>query len=482
MRRTKIVATLGPASWDEPVLEQLIEAGLNVVRLNFSHGDRESKKQLIDLVRSVSNRLGKPVAILQDLAGPKVRIGTFEDGPVHLRAGQHFTLTSRDVPGCDGEVGLVYKDLPADVKAGDTLLLADGALELTVEEVDGPDIRCRVVTGGELSSNKGINLPSGTISAPILDDKDVADLKFGLENGVDHVALSFVRTADDVRAARAVMAEAGIHVPLIAKIEQQQGIENFGAILAEVDGVMVARGDLGVEIPFEQVPCIQKDLIGRANAASRPVITATQMLKSMVESPRPTRAEVSDVANAILDGSDAVMLSEETAMGEYPVESVKAMDRIARAAESIFPYEDWSMRFERHVALTTDEAVARSACRTAEAVGAAAIVTLTSSGSTTRLVSKYRPPQPILAMTDREETWRSLALTWGAVPLLTPSSDDAQQLEDMCLDIAVEQGYLKKGMTVVVTAGMPLHVSGCTNLVKVVMVGCGGAAYCELDL
>ena len=482
MRRTKIVATLGPASWDEAMFTSLVEAGLNVARLNFSHGDRETMTDLIRRIRHVSNKLGIPVAILQDLAGPKVRIAKFADGPVNLKPGQSFTLTSRDVPGSDTEVGLVYKGLPGDVSAGDTLLLADGALEFTVERVEGEDILCKVVVGGELSSNKGINLPSGTISAPILDEKDIADLRFGLEMGVDYVALSFVRTADDVRTALKAMAEAGASAPLIAKIEQQQGIENYSAILELVDGVMVARGDLGVEIPFEDVPCIQKDLIARANTACRPVITATQMLRSMVDSPRPTRAEVSDVANAILDGSDAVMLSAETAMGDYPLESVQAMARIAIAAESMFPFADWDAHYKRLGVMGTAESVARSACQTADAVDAAAIVTLTSSGSTTRLVSKYRPRQPILAMTDDERTWRALSLVWGAIPILTPAAESLEDLETMCLDMAVEQGYLKRGDTVVLTAGVPLHVSGCTNLVKILMVGCGGAAYCELDL
>lgn len=471
MRRTKIVGTLGPASWTPEILEELIRAGLDVVRLNFSHGDRETKGEHIAMVREVAARLGRPVAVLQDLAGPKVRIGVFEDGPVTLRPGQPFTLTARDVPGCDGEVGLVYKDLPNDVKPGDTLLLADGALEMTVERIDGPDILCRVVNGGELGSNKGINLPSGTISAPILDDKDIADLRFGLERGVDYVALSFVRTGNDVRRALEVMAAAGRRVPLIAKIEQQQGIANIEEIMDLADGVMVARGDLGVEIPFEQVPTIQKRLIAAANRRGEPVITATQMLKSMVESPRPTRAEVSDVANAVLDGSDAVMLSEEMAVGAYPVGAVRAMDRIARAAEADFPFRTWAERYDRDGALSVDEAVARSAVRTAEAVAADAIVTLTKSGGTTRLIAKYRPSQPVLAATDDERTWRALALVWGAVPLLTPAGDDLDDLVAAALDQAVAEGHLRPGQRVVVTAGLPLRKTGGTNLVKVVTVG-----------
>lgn len=471
MRRTKIVGTLGPSSWAPEILEELVLAGLDVVRLNFSHGDRESKGRHIRMVREIAARLDRPVAILQDLAGPKVRIGAFEEGSVTLRAGQHFTLTSRDVPGHDGEVGLVYKELPRDVKPGDTLLLADGALEMTVDRIDGPDILCRVVTGGELGSNKGINLPSGTVSAPILDEKDLADLRFGLEQGVDYVALSFVRTADDVSRALEVMADAGRRVPLIAKIEQQQGLANIEAIMALADGVMVARGDLGVEIPFEQVPTIQKRLIAAANRAGEPVITATQMLKSMVESPRPTRAEVSDVANAVLDGSDAVMLSEEMAVGAHPVGAVKAMDRIIRAAEAEFPFRTWAHRYDEDGTLDVDEAVARFAVRTAAAVAADAILTLTKSGATTRLIAKYRPAQPVIAATDDERTWRALSLVWGAIPLLSPDAGGLDDLMASALDHAVAAGLLRAGQRVVVTAGLPLRRAGGTNLVKVLTVG-----------
>ncbi|MBC8423467.1 pyruvate kinase, partial [bacterium] len=314
MPRTKIVATIGPASRSPEMLERLVRAGLNVARLNFSHGERETKLEIINDLRAVSERLDKPVAILQDLAGPKIRIGKFRDGPVELLSGQTFTLTARDVPGDDTEVSLVYKDLPRDVGVGDTLLLADGTLDLSVESIDVEDVVCRVNVGGELNSNKGINLPSGTVSAPILDEKDIADLRFGLEHGVDYVALSFVRNAADVRACLAVMADAGRSAPVIAKIEQREAITNIEEILSLVDGIMVARGDLGVEIPMEQVPAIQKSLIARANAAGKPVITATQMLKTMGENPPPTRAGVAYVANPIPDGIDAVMLSEVTAL------------------------------------------------------------------------------------------------------------------------------------------------------------------------
>ncbi len=470
MRRTKIVCTVGPATRTRDSLEQLMRAGLDVVRLNFSHGNREAKLDTIRDVREAAAATGRAVAILQDLAGPKIRIGTFAEGPVRLEPGAEFVLTARDVPGDAREVSLTYAGLPGDVSPGDTLLLADGALDLRVESVEGEDIRCRVIVGGELSSSKGINLPSGGISAPILDEKDVADLRFGLEHGVDYVALSFVRDAADVRRALDIMDEAGRRVPLIAKIEQREAVDNLDEILPLVDGLMVARGDLGVEIPMEQVPPVQKSLIHAANAVGKPVITATQMLRSMVESPRPTRAEVSDVANAILDGSDAVMLSEETAVGEYPVAAVEHMDRIALSAEASFPYGSWDGRFAPPGRLTTDRAVAHAAVSMAADLDAAAIICLTRSGSTARLVACHRPPRPILAMTDDEVTWRRMALVWGAVPIMAERRDDLDELEGDALERAVACGCVNPGDTVVVTAGLPLNVPGTTNLIKVVEI------------
>ena len=470
MPRTKIVCTIGPASRSPEMLERLVRAGLDVARLNFSHGDRETKLEIINDLRAVGERLDRPVAVLQDLAGPKIRIGRFANGPVELQHGQTFVLTARDVPGDVNEVSLVYKDLPRDVKPGDTLLLADGALDMSVESVDGEDVTCRVNVGGELNSNKGINLPSGTVSAPNMDEKDIADLRFGLEHGVDYVALSFVRNAADVRACLAVMADAGRRVPVIAKIEQREGIANIEEILSLVDGIMVARGDLGVEIPMEQVPAIQKSLIARANAAGKPVITATQMLKTMVDSPTPTRAEVSDVANAILDGSDAVMLSEETAVGAHPVGAVETMVRIAEAAEAVFPFREWSERFAATEHLSTNEAVAHAAVQMAEEIGAAAVITLTRSGSTTHLVAKHRPRQPILAMTDKRDTWRGLSLIWGAIPMMAEPRDDLDELEGDAVRLAVTCGCCRPGQTVVVTAGLPLHQPGHTNVIKIVEI------------
>ncbi len=470
MRRTKIIATLGPATREPAVLVELIRAGLDVVRLNFSHGSLESKRRTIRDVRAAAAEAGRQVAILQDLAGPKIRIGGFAAGPVTLRRGDLFTLTARDVPGDAREVSVGYKGLAGDVVPGDTLLLADGALCLKVEKVAGPDVVCRVETGGELGANKGINLPSGMISAPILDDKDLTDLRFGLAEDVDFVALSFVRNAADVLACRAAMDDFGIRRPIIAKIEQREAIANIDEILRVVDGLMVARGDLGVEIPLEHVPGVQKSLIYKANAAGVPVITATQMLRSMVESPRPTRAEVSDVANAILDGSDAVMLSEETAVGQHPVEAVRTMARIAESAEESFPYDGWNARFPPCAGLHDDEAVARAACRMAAEIGAAAIITMTTSGSTTRLVAKSRPPQPLLAMTGDAAICRRLALVWGALPFFSPDGETLEEMERDALRLALDAGHVAAGDSVVVTAGLPLHESGRTNLIKIVAV------------
>jgi len=466
MRKTKIVCTIGPASRNADKIMKLIAAGMNVARLNFSHETHEQHLKVINTIRECTAKIDQPVAILQDLAGPKIRLGKFKDGPVHLEFGNTFTLTGRDVPGDKDSVSLTYKELARDVSPRDTLLLADGALELMVESVSGLDIVCKVVVGGALSSSKGINLPDKSINAPILSAKDKADLKFGLDNNVDFVALSFVRNPQDVLEARAIIDESGKPTQLIAKIEKHEALLNIDRILDAVDGLMVARGDLGVEIPIEDIPRVQKMLIDKANRAGKPVITATQMLKSMVESPRPTRSEVTDIANAILDGSDAVMLSEETAIGDYPVESVETMSRIAEKAEDIFPYTEWISKFEKET-LSTEEAVALSACQIAHRINASAITSSTKSGSTTRHVAKYRPSQPIFAMTPDETAYRQLCLVWGAIPFLIAPTDNTDNLEKITMQKAVETGDLQSGDTVVLTAGVPLNIKGTTNLIKI---------------
>lgn len=471
MRRAKIVCTIGPASSSPDMLEKLILSGMNVARLNFSHGTHELHGKVIDSIREISGRLEKPVAVLQDLAGPKIRTGIIVDGPVILKSGQKFCLTARDVQGNSSEVSITYKELPADVLPGDTLLLCDGSIEMEVKETKGEDIICKVIVGGPLDSHKGINLPDRSIQAEILSEKDRKDLAFGLRKEVDYIALSFVRNVEDVRLVRKIINDSGYNTSLIAKIEKHEALNNIDEIIKEVDGIMVARGDLGVEIPIETVPRVQKRLIRKANQSAKPVITATQMLKSMVDNPRPTRAEVTDVANAILDGSDAVMLSEETAVGKYPVETVKMMSKIAVSIEQSFPFREWAERYRKGSQLSAPEAVALSACQIAESIRASAIVATTKSGSTTRLVAKYRPIQTILAITPDECTFHRLALVWGAHPVLMKQVETTDDLEKNAIDLACRTGYVKKDSQVVLIAGVPLYVSGTTNLIKITNIG-----------
>ncbi len=466
--RTKIVCTIGPASRDPETLGRLMDAGMDVCRLNFSHGTHAEHAAMIKDIRRLVHERGLNIAILQDLAGPKIRTGDLADGEVELVPGAEIVLTNRDVPGDAAEVGLTWAGLPRCLQPGDQVLLADGAMELEVVTADDTDARCRVVNGGMLGSHKGINLPARSIDAPILSDKDRADLAFGLEQDVDWVALSFVRTAGDVREVKDLIRAAGEDTPIMAKIEKFEALEAIDEILAVADGLMVARGDLGVEIPLEQVPRAQKKLIAKANAAAKPVVTATQMLKSMVESPRPTRAEVTDVANAIIDGTDAVMLSEETAVGRYPVAAVQVMVKVAADTEGECvggrrrrrDTDDDSM-------LSFDQAVAHTAVEMAVDIRAAAIMTCTSSGSTTRLVARYRPAQTLLALTPELKTARRLALVFGAVPVITPSATNAEEMESNALAAVLKGGWVQPGEAVVLTAGLPLHVSGTTNLIKV---------------
>ncbi|MFO7609921.1 MAG: pyruvate kinase [Candidatus Krumholzibacteriia bacterium] len=468
MTKTKIICTIGPASRSPEVLERLIQAGMNVCRLNFSHGNHEEHAALIRNIRAASAKLAVPVAILQDLAGPKIRTGAIAGGgTVTLVPGARLVLTNRSVPGDAQEVGLTYPDLPLNVRAGDTILLADGAMQLKVESTTDTDVNCMVEVGGELGSHKGINLPGRSINAPILSDKDKADLAFGLAQGVDWIALSFVRTAHDVETVKRRIAAADRDTPLIAKIEKFEALDNIDEIIAAADGIMVARGDLGVEIPLERVPRAQKLLIARTNAAAKPVITATQMLKSMVDSPRPTRAEVTDVANAIYDGTDAIMLSEETAVGRYPVRAVEVMTRVAADVEGAFDYDNWLGRHENDTKLTFSAAVAHSAVEMARDIRAAAIITCTTSGSTTRLVARYRPAQVLLAVTPHEQTALRLALVHGAVPVVVDVAGDAQEMEKVAVAAALQGGFVKPGQPVVITAGLPFHVAGTTNLIKV---------------
>ena len=466
MPRTKIVCTIGPASRSEDALTRLVQSGMDVARLNFSHGTHAEHAEVLDALRRVTAAAGRPIAILQDLAGIKLRIGEIAAGRVRLEAGSRFTLTNRPVPGDSSEVSVSFPDLPRSVEPGDSILLADGEIQLCVEDASATDIRCRVISGGWLSAHKGVSLPTKSLLAPGLTAKDREDLRFGVEHGVDYVALSFVRTAGDLREARGALAEQGAAIPLIAKIEKHEALRHIDEILAEADGIMVARGDLGVETPLEHVPLLQKMLIEKANRAGKPVITATQMLLSMVENPRPTRAEVGDVANAILDGTDAVMLSEETAAGRYPSEAVATMKRIAEDAESAFPFEQWMRRFEDRSLQTLPEAVAGAACELAEHIGAAVIVAWTESGATARLVAKHRPRRPILALSTATSTARRLALVWGVIPLVADEGRDTDAMMEKAPALAVAQGLIRPGENVVITAGVPRGVSGSTNLIK----------------
>jgi len=470
MRRTRIIATLGPAVADPGVLQRLLAAGTDAVRLNFSHGTHEDHARSIVRLREAAAGLGRPVAIIADLCGPKLRTGPLAAGPVELREGEPFTLTARDVPGDAHETGLSWPELARDVRVGDALLLDDGALELSVESTDGTDVRCRVVRGGLLGARKGINLPHTPVSAPALTQKDRADLAFGLSQGIDAVMLSFVRRPEDLQETRALMRAAGADALLYAKIERAEAVARVDALLPHCDGIVVARGDLGVEIPLEGVPPAQKLLIDKALQAGKLCITATQMLKSMVESSRPTRAEVSDVANAVLDGSDGLLLTEETAAGRYPVEAVATMARVIEAAESIFPHRTWEHRFDPRARSGAPEAVAHAAVRMAAELGAAAIITLTRSGSTTQLVARWRPVQPVLALTPVPAVLRRLSLVWGAQPALLENEVDGDLLQRQALAACARSGLARPGDTVVLTAGWPLAETGGTNLIRVAKV------------
>ena len=467
MPRTKIVCTIGPACRSTKVLEQLMAAGMNVARLNFSHGTHSEHGELITTIRHISSTLGQPIAIIQDLSGPKIRIGQIAAGSVHIESGASLILTTRQVRGDEHEISVTYSDLPKDLSPGDTLLLSDGALELEVVETTSEDIKCRVQIGGLLSSHKGINVPTNSIKAPALTDKDRDDVAFGIQHDVDYVALSFVRKASDVLEAKRFIEERGGAIPLIAKIEKHEALSNIDEIIEVADGIMVARGDLGVETPLEKGPLVQKLLIEKSNLAGKPVITATQMLLSMVDRPRPTRAEVTDVANAVLDGTDALMLSEETAIGTYPVESVAMMARIAEDAESGFPFDSWMQRSDAKRVKLLEESVGHAACDLAEQINAASIITFTHSGSTARLLSKNRPRQPILAPTPSENTYRRLALVWGVVPILSEIATNTDEMIERALNEALKSGLVQRGQSVVVTSGVPVGVPGTTNLIKV---------------
>jgi len=466
IKKTKIVCTIGPASSDPAIMERLMREGMDVARLNFSHGDHQGHGEKITQLKRLSAQTGRPVAILQDLGGGKVRVGEIEGGTVLLDTGATITLTTEQTEGNAQKISVTYPGLTNDVKEGDTILLADGTLELTVMSVKPPEVTCQVVVGGELNSHKGVNMPSGELRTKALTDKDREDLLFGVQAQVDLIALSFVRSGEDIQEAKEVLRSQHADIPIIAKIERHEALRHIQEIMQEADGIMVARGDLGVEIPLEEVPLVQKDLIKRANSLGKPVITATQMLRSMVESPRPTRAEASDVANAIFDGTDAVMLSEETATGKYPVEAVRFMVMIAETTERSFPHG---------LFLPTDpyqkgeiaDSMSHAACQLAEDLGVAAIITPTRTGRTARLVSRYRPRYPILAFSPQSTTVRQLILSWGVHPILVPEFTNVDEIVGKGITAALQQGWVAKGQRVVVTAGTPVDLPGTTNLITV---------------
>lgn len=465
--RAKIVCTIGPASNTYDVIRRMVEAGMDVARLNFSHGSHEDHRAVIGHVRKASVELGKHVAILQDLQGPKIRLGTFEEGFVDLKTGDRLTITSEDVPGSKQIVSTTYKELPRDVRKGDELLIDDGLFSFRVLETDGVRVVCEVVNGGRIKNNKGINLPGVNVSAPSLTDKDEADLIFGLDQGVDFVALSFVRKPEDVLAVKETIRSRGKDTPVIAKIEKPEAIATIDRIIAISDGIMVARGDLGVEMKTEEVPPIQKRLIGLCNRAGIPVITATQMLDSMVNNPRPTRAEASDVANAVIDGTDAVMLSAETASGKYPIESITVMKQIVRLMEKEME-PDMSRRRRSGESYVMQEGIAIAACSLAETLDLDAIVTITLTGAMSQMISKQRPRRPIIAITHSEKVLRRMSLTWGIQGLMLPDlKNNIDESVEEIKKALVKNDLLQKGQRFVVTAGLPFGSRGATNSVRV---------------
>jgi pyruvate kinase len=471
MRKTKIVCTIGPASEDPETLKRLILAGMNVARLNFSHGSHEEHGRRIDAVRQAAAELGRTVAILLDTKGPEIRTGELQGGEAELKAGDRLTLTTEPILGNAQRVSVSYKGLPADVQPGSTILIDDGLIRLDVEAVEGTEIHCRVANGGLLKNRKGVNLPGVKVNLPGITSKDADDIVFGIQKGVDFIAASFVRKPEDILEIRKILEEHDADIQIIAKIENSEGLEHLDEILEVADGLMVARGDLGVEIPAEEVPLVQKEMIRKCNNLGKPVITATQMLDSMQRNPRPTRAEASDVANAILDGTDAVMLSGETAAGKYPVEAVETMDRIALRTEKALRYRDLfrQRRLEQEVSIT--DSISQAVVHAAESLQSSAIITSTESGFTARMVSKYRPRAPIIAVTPNDRVMAKLSLVWGVHPVKGTKVTNTDEMLQVAIRSALATKYVRHGDLVVITAGVPSGQSGSTNLMKVHVIG-----------
>ena len=471
MRKTKIICTLGPSTDKEGVLRDLIANGMNVARFNFSHGSHEEHLGRLEKLKALREELGKPVAALLDTKGPEIRLKDFKNGVENLVAGQTFTLTTRDVEGTNEICSITYKDLPMDVEPNGTIMLDDGLIKLQIQTVNDTDIVCTVLNSGKIKNKKGVNVPGVHLSMPYMSQRDKDDIIFGIQQGYDFIAASFVRTAQDVYDIRNLLNQYDSNIRIIAKIENREGVNNIDSILAAADAVMVARGDLGVEIDFTELPGIQKTIIDRSFSFGKPIVTATQMLDSMIVNPRPTRAEISDVANAIYDGTSAIMLSGETAAGAYPVEALKTMSAIAERTEQ----EGFHLRSRTMDSnpgkISVSDATAHAACLTARDVNAAAIVTVSESGTTARLLSKYRPAQPIIACVMREQVQRQLSLSWGITPLMMSLAHSTDELIEMSTALAKENGYLHNGELAVVTAGVPVGVSGTTNMIKIHMVG-----------
>jgi len=464
-KKTKIVCTIGPATKTPEVLKQLVSAGMNVARLNFSHGELSEHEDRLDTIRSIMEETGSTIAILQDLSGPKIRIGTFKEGKIELKKGQTFILTTDDCVGDLERVSVNYSNLPKEVKIGGIIMLQDGTKKLEITDVKGNDIVTIVKVGGSLGDHRGVNVPGASLSISSLTEKDKADLQFGIKNKVDYVALSFVRRAEDIRELREILNKAGSDAHIIAKIETPDALHNIDEIIEVVDGIMVARGDLAIEIPAEEVPLVQKMIIQKCNSAGKPVITATQMLESMVENPVPTRAEVSDIANAIIDGTDAIMLSEETAIGKFPVESVSIMTKVAARVEKEVYTRDTIAEYGESHGVT--DIASQSAVRAAHALNAKLIVALTRSGRTARMIARYRPAEPILALSDAKENANKLMLTFGCFPMVVPTFKTVDEIMEIVRKTTLDKKLVKRGDKVIIVAGMPFGVSRETNFIMV---------------
>lgn len=472
MSRTKIVCTLGPATDDEIVLRRMIHEGMNVARLNFSHGAQDEHKERADTVKRIREELKIPIALLMDTRGPEVRLGTFENAPVHLIEGNTFVLTTEQITGTEERASVTYENLHKEMEKGDRILIDDGLIELSVISVNGRDINCEILNGGEVGNRKGVNFPDKSLGLPFINEKDHEDIIFAIKEDFDFIAASFVRTAADVKELKTVLREQeGEDVKIIAKIENREGVDNIDDILRVSDGLMVARGDMGVEIPFEELPSLQKFIIKKCYQAGKPVITATQMLDSMIRNPRPTRAEITDVANAIYDGTSAIMLSGETSIGKYPCQTVRTMTKIAKKTEKDINYKHRFHAMEMEELKNVTSAISYATCSTAHTLGARAILTITKSGRTARMISRYRPENPIIATTDSPKVWRQLTLSWGVYPIIIGSKESTDEVFDESIARAREANLLKSGDLVVITAGVPMGVSGSTNIMKIHIVG-----------